>query len=205
MNLVFDLGAVVFRWRPVVLLQQILPEAAPDEVAARALAAEFFRARGEDWGDFDRGTISVDELARGIAARCGLSTRQVHRVIDAVPEELAPIPESVDLLKRLAAQGLPLYYLSNMPLPYARHIEGHAFFNECFRDGIFSSRVHVIKPEAEIFRLAALRFGIEPATGVFIDDSLANVEAARAMGWNTVLFRDTADCEDHLRADGWTK
>ena len=44
MNLVFDLGAVVFRWRPVVLLQQTLPEVAPDEAAARALAVEFFQA-----------------------------------------------------------------------------------------------------------------------------------------------------------------
>jgi putative hydrolase of the HAD superfamily len=203
MNLVFDLGAVVFRWRPVALLQQVLPEVVPDEAAARALAIEFFRAEGEDWGDFDRGTIEVNDLARRVAARCGLSTRQVHRVIDAVPEELAPIPKSVDLLERLAAQGRPLYYLSNMPLPYARYIEGQAFFGECFHDGIFSSRVQVIKPEAEIFRLAALRFGIEPATSVFIDDSLPNVEAAKAMGWNTVHFRDTADCEAQLRAKGW--
>jgi putative hydrolase of the HAD superfamily len=202
MNLVFDLGAVVFRWRPVSLLQQILPEVAPDEASARTLAAEFFQADAGDWGEFDRGTIEVNELARSIAARCGLSTRQVHRVIDAVPEELAPIPESVDLLKRLAARGRPLYYLSNMPLPYALHIEGHRFFDECFRDGIFSSRVHVIKPEAEIFRLAALRFGVEPAASVFIDDSLANVEAAHAMGWNTVHFRDTAACEAQLAALG---
>jgi putative hydrolase of the HAD superfamily len=203
MNLVFDLGGVVFRWRPAVLLQQTLPEAAPDEASAQALAAQFFQAHSGDWSEFDRGTIEVNDLARRIAVRCGLSTRQVHRVIDAVPDELVPFPDSVALLQRLHAQGVALYYLSNMPLPYATYIEGHRFFNECFRDGVFSSRVHEVKPGAEIYRLAALRFRIEPAASVFLDDTQANVDAAGSLGWNALKFIDAADCEKKLQAAGW--
>ena len=36
-TLVFDLGGVVFRWRPDEFLQRLLPDRAPDAAAARDL------------------------------------------------------------------------------------------------------------------------------------------------------------------------
>jgi putative hydrolase of the HAD superfamily len=200
MNIVFDFGGVVFRWRPRVLLQQIMPARAFDDASAQALTAQFFQGFGGDWGMFDRGVIDIPELVQRISTRTGLAPSEVQAVVDAVPDELQPQPDTVDLLKRLHAKGHPLFFLSNMPKPYASLLERSHSFLKCFKDGLFSSRVQVIKPEPAIFELAVQRFGIDPADTVLIDDMPGNVEAARARGWHAIQFRDAAQCEEELKA-----
>jgi FMN phosphatase YigB (HAD superfamily) len=54
------------------------------------------------------------------------------------------------------------------------------------------------KPETGIYTLAARRLGLEPGECVFVDDLDTNVEAARQVGMQAVLFR--VDKGDDLRA-----
>ena len=199
-NIVFDFGGVVFQWRPQELLRRTLPHRAVDEAAARQLVADFFQNYQGDWGRFDRGTIEIPELAPLIAERLGFELGEVQAVIDAVPGELQAQQETVDLLQRLHDKGHRLYFLSNMPEPYAAHLEStHEFFSR-FTDGVFSSRVKLIKPEPEIFALATQRFGIDPSQTVFIDDVAANVEIARAHGWHAIQFITAKQVEADLAA-----
>jgi putative hydrolase of the HAD superfamily len=202
-KIVFDLGGVLFRWQPLQLVQRELPRHAVDEAAAQRLVEGIFQGYGGDWGEFDRGTLAASELVRRIAARTGLQVEEVQAVVDAVPDELQPIPETVALLQRLHRAGRRLHYLSNMPHPYADHLEREHAFVGWFESGVFSARVQQIKPEPGIFDLAARRFEADPAQLVFIDDVLGNVQAARRRGWNALHFLDAADCETQLRARRW--
>ena len=203
MKFVFDFGAVLFHWQPAQLLREQLPQTVTDEASAAHWRAEFFQDYGGDWGAFDGGHIGADEVIARIAARTGLAASDVRRVVEAVPVFLAPLPGSVDLLARLRASGAPLYYLSNMPAPYADHLERHHPFLGWFRDGVFSSRVKLSKPSPAVFDLAAQRFGHPPAELVFLDDHPANVLAARAAGWQALLFSDAVQAEADLKAAGW--
>ncbi len=198
MKLVFDFGGVLFDWQPPRLLQRELPHVATDEARARALAAQFFQGYEGDWAEFDRGTVSVPELVARIARRTGLSAADVQRVVDGVPHELQPRPDTVAWLQRLHGQGRELYFLSNMPLPYADHLDATHGFLRSFRDGVYSARVRHIKPDAAIYELAAERFGARPDELVFMDDHPPNVEAARAQGWHALHFRDAAQAEAEL-------
>ncbi len=201
-HVVFDFGGVVFQWRPSELLKRTLPHRAVDEAAAQQLVADFFQNYQGDWGRFDRGTIEIPELAPAIAQRLGFEVGEVRAVIDAVPGELEAQKETVDLLHRLHNNGHRLYFLSNMPEPYAVHLEStHEFFSR-FTDGVFSSRVKLIKPEPEIFELATKRFSIEPSQTVFIDDVAKNVEMARAHGWHAIQFITAKQVEADLEAIG---
>ena len=202
-TLVFDLGGVVFRWEPHEFLQRLLPRRAPDRAAAQVLTAEFFQGFGGDWGDFDRGRIEAAPLAERIAARTGLTVAESRRVIEAIPDELQPIPETARLLERLHRAGRPLHYLSNMPAPYARHLEAAQEVLKLFRNGVFSSRIGVIKPEPAMFAHAARVFGGNPSELVLIDDIQGNVEAARAAGWRALRFDDAAQCAAGLAAIGF--
>lgn len=202
MNVVFDFGGVLFRWRPRDLLARLLPRHAPDEAAAERLFEAFFENYRGDWGEFDRGTVEPGPLAERIARRTGLSVDEARRVIDGVPGELQPVPGTVALLHELHAQGRPLFYLSNMPEPYAQHLERTHHFLGLFRDGVFSARLQLCKPEPAIFAHAAERFGVDPARTIFIDDMAENVEAARAAGWRAIRFVEPAQCADALRAEG---
>lgn len=201
-RLVFDFAGVLFRWRPLVLLQQVLPQRARDSASAARLAAAIFQGYEGDWADFDRGRVQPDALVQRIAARTGLPAAELRRVVDAVPAELQPQPAVVALLARLRAAGRRLYYLSNMPEVYAQHLERTHEVVGWFDDGVISARVGLVKPEPAIFALAAQRFGAAPAELLFIDDIAANVRAAQAAGWQALLFGDAAQCEAALHARG---
>ncbi|RYF73219.1 MAG: HAD family phosphatase [Comamonadaceae bacterium] len=189
MNIVFDLGAVLLEWEPVALVQQHLGPHAPTADAAHALARDMFHH--EDWWGFDRGTHALDVAVGLMATRLGLPAETLSALFSPMGERLQPIAVTVELLdglrrRRDAGEDLHLYYLSNMPVPYARALEARVLFLPWFEGGIFSGDVKVLKPERAIYALLADRFHLEGSQTVFIDDSLPNVEAARAFGWRAI-------------------
>ncbi len=202
-QLVFDFGGVLFEWQPPRLIQRELPHLAPDEATAKALAEKFFQSYSGDWAEFDRGTVTTPDLVQRITKRTGLAAADVQRVVDGVPRELQAVPETVGLLQRLRDAGRGLYFLSNMPKPYASHLEQAHACVSWFRDGVFSARVGMIKPEAAIYQLAATQFGHAPQDLVFMDDHWPNVLAAREQGWNALHFSTAAQAEAEISQHGW--
>ena len=198
MNVVFDFGGVVFRWQPHEFMARLLPQRATGEAAAAALVTEFFQGYTGDWGDFDRGTVDEERLAQRIAWRIGIPIDDVRKVIAAVPSELEPVAHTVSLLDRLRARGHRLFFLSNMPAPYAAHLEASHPFLGWFDGGVFSSRVNLVKPEPAIFHEAQRRFGAAPGELLFIDDFALNVKAARALGWQALHFLSSEQLEAEL-------
>ena len=199
---VFDFGRVLFDWQPERLLQRLLPERAFDAASTAHWTSLVFQSYQGDWGEFDRGTVSPAEVVQRIAARTGLRPQEVQWVVDAVPASLQPIPASVALMDQLRRPGRPMFFLSNMPAPYAEQLEREHAFVRAFDNGVFSSRVKLIKPDPAIFALAVQRFGLPPAELVFIDDVPANVAAAQAAGWQALLFTDAAQCARDLKLAG---
>lgn len=190
MKFVFDFGGVVFNWKPLVLLQQVLPHHAVDEASARDCAAAIFQGfhPTSDWALFDQGGIEPEDLAHRIATRTGLSPDEVRTVIEAIPPHLVPDAGTVALMDELRGQGHQIYFLSNMPAGYADELErSHHFFN-WFVDGIFSARVGQIKPNADIFETAVRQFATAGVSTVFIDDVQHNIDAARLHGWQGIRF-----------------
>jgi putative hydrolase of the HAD superfamily len=202
MTVVFDFGGVLFNWRPPELLARLLPHRVPDEAAVQRLVADFFQGYSGDWGDFDRGSVEPGPLAERIARRTGLAVDETRRVIEGVPAELTPMPQTVALLRELHATGRPLYFLSNMPEPYAQRLEATHDFLGLFRGGVFSARAGLCKPEPEIFAHCAELFGFDPAQTVFLDDVAHNVAAAREAGWQAIQFLDATQCRRDLGALG---
>jgi putative hydrolase of the HAD superfamily len=201
--IVFDFGGVLFRWRPAQLIGQVLAHRLSEETPAEHWVRQIFQGYTGEWGAFDRGTIEVPDLVHGIAARSGLAPADVQAVVDAVPDELEAIPDTVSWLHRLHDAGWPLHFLSNMPEPYARHLERRHDFIGRFRSGVFSSRVKQVKPEPGIFAAAAAHYGRDPSQLLLLDDHGPNVEAARAAGWQAIAFVDAAQAEAEFRALGW--
>ncbi|UUX96558.1 HAD family hydrolase [Aquabacterium sp. J223] len=203
-TVVFDLGAVVYRFRPAVLMAQCFPDHASTPELAVEWAQRFFLGFGGDWGEFDRGTVEVPDLIDRLARRTGLPRDGVLALVErAVMAELQPLPDTVALIDRLAAAGHRLLFLSNMPKPYAEALERDSPVLRRFEGGVFSSRVGWLKPEPQIFDHMTERFALDGARTVFLDDVLANVEAARRAGWQAVHFSDAAAAQRILVETGW--
>jgi len=188
-DVVFDLGGVVFRWQPLVLLQELFPTKVRHEADAREWAHQIFQTfhPEADWALFDLGLIEPVPLAQRIAARTGLAEADLLHLMANIPPHLQPIPGTVDLIHALKAQGHRLYFLSNMPAGYADYlVREHPFFSQ-FEEGIFSAHVQQIKPNADIFETAQARWPLR-GVPVFIDDVQHNIDAAEQHGWQGIRF-----------------
>lgn len=202
MTIVWDFGGVLFRWDPAALIARTLPHRLSDRMNAQYWKEQFFLSYRGEWGEYDRGVTTVPEMVPRIAQRTGLTEREVQAVVDAVPDELQPITESVRLLTALRERGHRLHYLSNMPAPLAAHLQRHHDFLSLFASGIYSSHVQLTKPDPAIFALAQQRFGGDQADTLFIDDHPENIEAARRHGWQARLFTGPQALGAELQALG---
>lgn len=199
---VFDFGRVVFDWQPEALLSRVLPHRADSPATAAHWTSEVFQAYQGDWGDFDRGHVEVPALVSRIARRTGLDEAEVRAVVDAAPASLLPLAGTVALMQRLKEAGRPLYFLSNMPLPFAEHLERSHDFMGWFDGGVFSSRVKVNKPDPAIYTHALQQFGLPAERVLFVDDHAPNVAAAQALGWHAVQFVGPGQLESDLARRG---
>jgi HAD superfamily hydrolase (TIGR01509 family) len=65
---------------------------------------------------------------------------------------------------------------------------------------IYSHEEGVQKPDPRIYALASQRLGISPAEIVFLDDRPENVDAARACGFQAILFSSTSQAITDIEA-----
>ena len=205
-DVVFDLGGVVFRWQPLVLLQALFPKQVPNEAVAREWASQVFQTfhPEADWALFDLGQIEPEPLAQRIAVRTGLAESDLLRLMHGIPPHLQPIQGTVDLIHDLKAQGHRLYFLSNMPAGYADHlVRENSFFSQ-FEEGIFSAHVQQIKPLPDIFATAQARWPLR-GQPVFIDDVQHNIDAAQQHGWQGIRFETPEQVRADLVAQGYLR
>ncbi len=190
MNVVFDFGAVLFAWRPAEIVAETFPDRAATPAQAQQLAIDMFGH--EDWHDFDRGLLEMDAVVQRLSGRLDLDRDAVQRLVQGIGERLAPMDETIAVLKALhgkrqAGEGVVgLYFLSNMPRPYARELEQKHAFLQHFDGGIFSGDVNVSKPNPAIYQLLQDRYQLPSESIVFIDDMSANVQAAQDLGWTGI-------------------
>lgn len=102
----------------------------------------------------------------------------------------------VALIKTLTSSG-KVGLCSNTIGTYLRPLLAHYTLTELFDAIIISSECGIVKPDPRIFRLAAEKLGVPPETVIFIDDKLANVEAAQTVGMKGVVFKTV----ESLRAE----
>ncbi|HTU65000.1 MAG TPA: HAD family phosphatase [Steroidobacteraceae bacterium] len=193
-NVVFDVGGVLLRWDPPAFIATVVPDPAQQALVLR----EIFQH--PEWHEFDRGSIDVDRAVTQFGQRAGLSPEQMRRLLQTANASLHPVPGSIELVEDLAAAGVHLYVLSNMPVStYEYLVKAHGFFAH-FKQLVISGAILLIKPEPAIYKHLVERTGIVPAESVFIDDLLKNVVAARESGLHAIQFESADTTRAALRA-----
>jgi putative hydrolase of the HAD superfamily len=190
-NLVFDFGAVLIEWQPSQLVASHFPDLAATPEAAQQAARSIFGHA--DWHAFDRGTLSADCVVQRTAQRLALPLDEMRRLVSGIGERLTPIQETMEVLAVLAHRrdqrgDVRLYYLSNMPEPFARTLEHKYTFLEWFDGGIFSGDVQRSKPDPVIYQLLQSKYALEPTQTLFVDDVQDNVDVACSLGWRGLRF-----------------
>ena len=89
--------------------------------------------------------------------------------------------------------------LSNAQSDYLRKVFDREDLDRLFDRKVVSGDVRMIKPYPEIFEYLLNLEGIKPSEAVFIDDNPKNVEGARAVGMNAILYSDLASLKTAMR------
>ena len=195
-TVIFDLGGVLIEWDPRHMYRQLFDD--PDEM--ESFLTEVTTAEWNARQDAGRPWAEAVELLVAEHPQRRELIEAFHR---RWPEMLAgEIPGTVDVLADLRAAGVRLVALSNWSaelFPVARE---RFDFLAWFEGIVISGDVGVNKPDRRIFDHLAEQFGIEPAAALFIDDSSANVDAATALGFQTIQFTDAATLRGKLERLG---
>lgn len=188
-NLLFDLGGVIM---------DIDRNRCVDAFTKLGLkdADSYFGTYGQK-GPFlalERGDISVEQFHD--AFRPALPAGTSDAMIDeAFCRFLIGIP--VDRLRSLVElrRQYKVFMLSNTnPIMWnsmiANEFGKDGLAMKDYFDGIVTSfEANALKPEEKIFRFCENKLDIKPEETLFLDDSQANLDAASALGFHTVLVR----------------
>jgi putative hydrolase of the HAD superfamily len=136
------------------------------------------------YGDFEGGLLTADEFRARILeeSRPGCTPEDVDRCVRSILNDI--VPETAAAVRSVYGR-YPLYLLSNNnPIGMQNCLElmEKAGMGGLYEDMFISSEMKMLKPSPEFFLEAVRRIGLPPGEILFIDDSLANVNAARALG-----------------------
>jgi 2-haloacid dehalogenase len=111
-------------------------------------------------------------------------------------------PDTVAVLAQLRAAGVPLYALTNWSAETFALTRPRFEFLDWFDGLLVSGEERITKPDPAIFQLLLDRFGLDPETTVSVDDSPANVAAARRLGIDAIRFTGPDQLRRELAARG---
>ncbi|HEY0117851.1 MAG TPA: HAD-IA family hydrolase [Cellulomonas sp.] len=177
----FDLGNVLVGWQWRAALHGVLTDDEADRFVAEADFEAVNRRLDAGW--------PWDEAVAHLAARDPWLGRVLAEYRHRYPLSLTgPVPGMTELVGELRLAGLRLVGLTNWSAEMWPHAVPAAPVIGSL-DGVVVSGVEgVAKPDPRIFRLAAGRYGLEPARTLFVDDHGPHVAAALALGFEAVVF-----------------
>ena len=197
-TVVFDIGMVLigFDWERYV-------RGLFDEETARHVTRAMFG--GSAWKELDRGVMSVDEVIALFHESEPEYTKEIDEAFSKVGRCVARREWVIPFIDSLKERGYRILFLSNM----SEHVMGsnpEAYdFVSHMDGGIWSCRAKKIKPDPDFYRMLLGSYGLKPEECIFVDDTPANITAAKRLGMKAVLFTDpeqmAADLEKALDKD----
>ncbi len=195
-TIVFDFGNVIGYFDHLLALHRLAPhsEMSPAEMH-RAIAGSWI------WDAYETGSISTAEFLTHIRStfrlRCG------DDVISLAWSDIFQANVDVCTLIPTLKGRYRLLLGSNTNDLHA------AWFRRQFADTlahfdhlVLSHEIGTRKPRADFFEHCARLAHAEPHECLFIDDMPANIEAARAAGWQAILYTSFADLQEQMQTLG---
>ena len=187
-HLLFDLGGVIINIDPSLTLKGL------SNGGTRAIS--FSDMAHPVHLQYEKGHISSEEFLGHVAELCQISPEEVevhwHSLLLDIPLK------RVQLLQDLR-KHYPLFLLSNTNALHIPEVEkilhrdtGIESLSHLFDKLYLSYEMGKRKPDAEYFHQVLEENRLNPEQCLFIDDSIANIEGAKALGIQT-LWIDSAE------------
>ncbi|MDQ0465052.1 2-haloacid dehalogenase/putative hydrolase of the HAD superfamily [Caulobacter ginsengisoli] len=195
-GVLWDVGNVMVRWDPRTLYSKIFPEPAARDRFLSSVCTLAWHA------ETDRGVPAEDNTA-ALIARHPQHEAEIRAWWERWDEMFSgAIAETESAMHALAERGVPQFALTNMAGPVWPMIPPMVPACRHLKAVVVSGDEGLIKPDAAIYHLACERAGLRPEQLLFVDDSLANINAAAELGFHVHRFEDPAALRPALEAHG---
>ena len=193
--LLFDLGGVVVE---IDFNRVFARWAAYSQRSVETIRATF--SFDQYYAGHERGEIDASEYFDALRTTLGIDITDAQFMAGWNAIYVREVPGVSALLQR-ARERLPIYALTNSNAAH-QQVWSKRFADvlSLFQTVFVSSEIGKRKPEPEAFHAVADAVGVPLHRLVFFDDSLANVDGARAIGLRAVHVRSLSDVEASLQA-----
>lgn len=199
-NIAFDLGGVVL----ALSYEQAVRRFEEIGLADARQRLDAFEQKGI-FGDLESGRITAEDFRRELSKLVGreLTAEDCswawHGYVDYVPKR------NLEAIQSLRARGYKVCLLSNtnpFMMQWAdKDFDGEGHPISYFFDAMYLSyECKVMKPRREIFEQMLEGQQARPEETLFVDDGPRNVEAAAALGMQTLCPQNNADWTADLEA-----
>ena len=190
---IFDLGNVVVKWDPINILKTVFPDRDP---------AFLYYDMRDGWIEWNLGRIDRSELMKQYYFDLGMNAAELELLFTLVESTQEMLPGAYKLLEELHNKGIPLYSITDNTHEIIDYHRKNSGFLHFFKDIVVSAEVGVLKPDPAIYKIFLERNGLVAEECIFIDDLEQNIRGAEAVGITGLLFVDSYQARDALKAHG---
>ena len=193
-NIIFDFGGVLVDWNPHYLFDKYFNDLDEANYFVENVCNSEWNAEMDGGKPFEQAVRERSAMFPKYAE--ALRLYQTNWM-DTMGEE---IPGMYDLIKSLKINGFPVIYgLTNWSAETFPTVQKTYRIFSLIDKIVVSGEVKQLKPNPEIFHTLLDKYSLKAEESLFIDDNLKNVEGAKAVGINAVLFRGVEKLREDLK------
>ena len=171
-NIVFDLGNVILKGSPNIVLEQIKI----DKKQYESIKNDFFN----DWKSLDLGESTLREQLEKCKFDFEIDSEIEEKLLHYYKYRPFNV-EILELIKELKNKGYKIYILSNNNKEAEKYLLEIPDF-KAFDGWIFSCDYQIMKPDPKIYNILFETYNLKPEECFFIDDSRKNIETGNKLG-----------------------
>ena len=146
---------------------------------------------------FESGRLSFDRFASSVISEFALPINE-SELRNEMDSWLSELDEGADSILARVNERHRTVCLSNINGIQWPRIRDDLGLGKWFSEQFLSYEIGLVKPDPEIYSHVAKSLNASPETILFFDDSVPNVEGARAAGWKAHHVRGTAELHRRL-------
>ena len=190
-NIIFDFGGVVIDWNPRYLYRNVFFDPAEMEFFLSNICTPDWNLRQDAGYPIADATHELQIQHPEYVKEIGMFYSNWIQMIGGEIVENTRLLNSLKLNYRLF--GLTNWSAETFPIAYDKF----PFFRN-FEGIVISGAERMIKPDQALFKLLLDRYSLKAEESLFIDDSFANIIAAKEMGLHTIYIRGSITLHDQL-------
>lgn len=193
-NVIFDIGNVLVRWDPQLIVERAFGKDRADETLVKSI----FPGR-DIWIPLNKGEITAQEAMLLYQERLGFTAEETRQLWFHILDSQDPIPGAIDLLNQLKIKDIQIFALSDNVHEIVSHLKEEHDFWHFFEGAVISAEVGLLKPDPEIYQHLLSTHQIEAENTLFMDDVQANVDGAKSLGINAFVFSTAEKAKSDMR------